>query len=135
MPKGLMAMTEQPTCGQGLAQNAALPANLADLFGAVADILEVHLTALEPTHKPSRPEFDAYVALAADHREIESRLHALALQMEGYRDLPMAEHDMEVMTSPQTVEAFHRLVAQEEALAALLNSRLDRYRQMLRERG
>ena len=39
-------MSEQPTCGQGLAQNADLPANLVDLFGAVAEILEVHLTAL-----------------------------------------------------------------------------------------
>ena len=128
-------MSEQPTCGQGLAQNADLPANLADLVGAVAEILEVHLTALDPTHKPSRPEFDAYVGLATGHREIESRLRALALQMEGYRDLPMAQHDMEVMTSPKTAEAFHRLVAQEEALAALLKSRHDRYRQMLGERG
>jgi hypothetical protein len=123
-------MSEQQTCGQGLAQNAALPASLADLFGAVAEILEVHLTALDPTHKPSRPEFDAYVRLATEHREIESRLRALALQMEGYRDLPMAEHDMEVMTSPKTADAFHRLVAQEEAAAALLKSRLDLYRQM-----
>jgi hypothetical protein len=128
-------MSEQQTCGQGLAQNAALPANLADLFGAVAEILEVHLTALDPTHKPSRPEFDAYVGLATDHREIESRLRALALQMEGYRDLPMAEHDMDVMTSPKTAEAFHRLIAQEEAVAALFKSRHDRYRQMLSERG
>ena len=128
-------MREQPTCGQGLAQNAALPSTLADLFGAVAEILEVHLTALDPTHKPSRPEFDEYVGLATEHREIESRLRALALQMEGYRDLPMAEHDLEVMMSPKTAEAFHRLVAQEEALAALLKARLDQYRQMLSEQG
>jgi hypothetical protein len=127
-------MSEQQTCGQGLAQNAALPANLADLFGAVAEILEVHLTALDPTHKPSRPEFDAYVGLATEHREIESRLRALALQMEGYRDLPMAEHDMAVMTSPKTAEALHRLIAQEEAVAALLKSRIELYRQMLSER-
>ena len=128
-------MSEQQTCGQGLAQNAALPANIADLFGAVAEILEVHLTALDPAHKPSRPEFDAYVGLATAHREIESRLRALALQMEAYRDLPMAEHDMDVMTSPKTAETFHRLIAQEEAVAALLKSRHDRYRQMLSEWG
>lgn len=126
-------MSEQPTCGRGLAQNAALPANLADLFGAVAENLEIHLTALDPSHKPSRPEFDAYVGLATEHREIESRLRALAMQMEGYRELPMAAHDPEVMTSPRTAEAFHRLIAQEEALAALLKSRLERYRVMLDE--
>ena len=127
-------MSEQPTCGQGLAQNAALPANLADLFGAVAENLEIHLTALDASHKPSRPEFDAYVGLATEHREIESRLRALALQMEGYRELPMAAHDMDVMTSPRTAEAFHSLIAQEEAFAALLKSRLERYRLMLDER-
>ena len=124
-------MSEQPTCGQGLAQNASLPANLANLFGAVAENLEIHLTALDPTHKGSRPEFDAYVGLATEHREIESRLRALAVQMEGQRDLRMAAHDMEVMTSPKTAEAFHRLIAQEEVLAALLQSRIERYRQML----
>ena len=128
-------MSEQLTCGQGLAQNAGLPANLADLLGAVAEILEVHLTALDPTHKPSRPELDAYVGLATGHREIESRLRVVALQMEGYRDRPMAQHDMDVMTSPKTAEAFHRLVAQQEALAALLTSRLDRHRQISGERG
>ena len=93
-------MSQQPTCGQGLAEHAALPEKFADVIGAVAENLEIHLGALNPSDKRSRPEFDAYVALTTEHREIESRLRALALQMEGYRDLPMAEHDMAVMTSP-----------------------------------
>ena len=124
-------MDQQPTCGQGLAEHAELPAKVADVFGAVAENLEMHLIALDATDKRSRPEFDAYVALATQHRELESRLRALAQQMESYRDVPMAEHDMSVMTSPQTAQAFERLIAHEDALAAALEKRVGRYRQML----
>jgi len=106
-------MDQQPTCGQGLARHAALPLRFADVLGAVAENLELHLTALDPNDRGSRPEFDAYVVLATQHRELESRLRALALQMEGYRDLPMAAHDMSVMTSPKMVHALERLAAQE----------------------
>ena len=67
-------MDQQPTCGQGLAEHAVLPEKFADLIGAVAENLEIHLSALDPSVKRSRPEFDAYVALATEHREIESRL-------------------------------------------------------------
>ena len=127
-------MDQQPTCGQGLAQHAALPLRFADVLGAVAENLELHLTALDPNDRGSRPEFDAYVVLATQHRELESRLRALALQMEGYRDLPMAAHDMSVMTSPKMVQPIERLVAQEESLATLLRESVDQYRQMLKAR-
>ena len=127
-------MEPQPTCGQGLAHHAAFPARLADVFSAIAENLETHLTALDPTDKRSRPEFDAYVALATDHREIESRLRALAMQMERYRDLPMAEHDMAVTTSPKTAETFERLVEQEEALAQLLQDWIGQHRALAKAR-
>lgn len=127
-------MDQQPTCGQGLAEHAALPLRFADVLGAVAENLELHLTALDPNDKQSRPEFNAYVALATQHRELESRLRALALQMEGYRDLPMAVHDMSVMTSPRMVQALERLVAQEESLTTLLRESVEQYRQMLKAR-
>jgi hypothetical protein len=127
-------MDQQPTCGQGLAHHAALPLRFADVLGAVAENLGLHLTALDPNDRGSRPEFDAYVVLATQHRELESRLRALARQMEGYRDLPMAEHDMSVMTSPKMVQALERLAAQEESLATLLRESVEQYRQMLKAR-
>ncbi|HUP38743.1 MAG TPA: hypothetical protein VM115_01380 [Vicinamibacterales bacterium] len=124
-------MEQQPTCGQRLAYHAALPAALANLMGAVAGTLEIHFTALNPNDKGSRPEFDAYVALSAEHRELESRLRALALQMEGYRDLPMAAHDWSVMTSPAAVQAFARFVEHEEHLAGRLRELVERHRAMM----
>jgi hypothetical protein len=123
-------MTHQPTCGQGLAAHAALNAKLADVFAAVAENLELHLTSLDPTHTGSRPEFDAYIALSTEYRELESRARALALQMEGYRDLPMAKHDMTVLTSRDASQALERLIAEKQALAGLLRAWADRYQQM-----
>ena len=40
-------MDEQQTCGKGLASNASLPDKLGALTGAVADILEAHMPALD----------------------------------------------------------------------------------------
>ena len=127
-------MDQQPTCGQGLAEHAALPEKFADVIAAVAENLEIHLSALDPSDKRSRPEFDAYVALATEHREIESRLRALALQMEGYKELPMAEHDMAVMTSANAAEAIKRLIEEEQSLGLSLNESVERYHHMLSQR-
>jgi hypothetical protein len=127
-------MDQQPTCGQGIAQNAALPAKLAEVFADVAEVLEIHLTALDPKDKGSLPEFDAYVALATEHRELESRVRALAMQMGSYRDLPMAKHDMTVLTSPDAAKAFERLVTQKEELVELLQGWIGQSRAMLKAR-
>ena len=59
-------------------------------------------------------------------------MRALAVQMEGYRDLPMAAHDMTVLTSPNAIGAIERMADEEDALARLLQSRATQYRQMLR---
>lgn len=127
-------MEQQSTCGQGLADNAALPAKLAEVFAAVAENLEIDLTALDPKDKGSRPEFDAYVALATEYRELESRVRALAVQMEGCRELPMARHDMTVLKSPDAAKALERLVTQKEELAALLRDWVEQYQAILKRR-
>jgi hypothetical protein len=124
-------MDQPPTCGQGIAEHADVPLKLADVIGAMADILEIHQSSLNSSDKHSRPEFDAYVAVATAHRELESRLRALAVRMEGYRDLPMASHDMAVITSPTATRALERLSVEEEALTSLLQKHVKQYRQML----
>jgi hypothetical protein len=123
-------MEQQPTCGQGLAQNAALPAKLAEVYAAVAENLEIHLTALDPENRKSRPEFDAYLALATEYRALESRARALAVQMEGCRDVPMAEHDMAVLTSQDAKQAFERLITAKRGLAVLVQDWVKQYSQM-----
>jgi oligoribonuclease (3'-5' exoribonuclease) len=126
-------MNDQPTCGQGLAKHSALPAKLSALLAAVAENLEAHLTALDPHDEMSRPEYDAYLDLAKQHRELASRLRSTAEQMAGCRDLPMARHDPSAMASPRVKKAFEELIVQEQELLELLQEWVGRDRAMLAE--
>ena len=40
---------DQPTCGQGLSENSVLPAKLAHVIAALADVLQTHMEALDPS--------------------------------------------------------------------------------------
>lgn len=128
-------MEDEPTCGKGLAEHSALPAKLGELTAAVAGILEVHMTALDLTDESSRKEHDAYRELAKEHRETAAQLKATAESMAGYRDLPMGRHDMKAMASPKVRETFEKFVQLEQQLLELLQTRLERDRQMLGEMG
>lgn len=55
-----MAMSEEATtCGQGLAEHAALPARLSDLTAAMADVLENHMRSLRSWYLPPAPRLPA----------------------------------------------------------------------------
>jgi hypothetical protein len=128
-----MQRADQPTCGQGLAANAVLPAKLAELLDARADVLERHAKALDPSDPHGQQELEAYAALARAHRNIVAELTELAQHMAGYRDLPMAKHDMAVMTDPGgQAAAFQRFVAIERELFELLRTKLGQEEALLR---
>ena len=124
-------MTDQQTCGQGLARRSALTASLGELIASTARVLEVHMKALDPTDDASKPEYEAYRELASAHRRIAIELADTAHRMEGYRTLPMARHDMAQMMSPAPRHAFAGFVHHEQALLSLLESRLAEDRAML----
>jgi hypothetical protein len=124
---------EQPTCGQGLAAHSALPAKLAELMAAVADVLENHTTALDLEDENARREQDVYRKLIAQHRQTAAELRSTAGDMASQRDLPMARHDPGVMSSPAALDALGKLVAVEEALLDLLQERVEQHRELLDE--
>jgi hypothetical protein len=128
-------MNEQQTCGKGLAENSTLPAALAELVASTARVLEVHMKALDPSEPNGKRELDAYRELASTHRRIANELSTLAEHMASFRDLPMASHDMSVMTSPAPRHAFAGLVRQEERVVELLQTRLERDHAMLAQMG
>ena len=128
---GETEMEDQRTCGQGLAEYAALPGKLADLTEAAAGIFEIHTEALDADDPGSRPEIEAYRELAEEHRRTAAGLRETARRMAGYRDLPMGKHDAGVMSSPRAVQAFEKFVALEEELSSLLRERLEADRMML----
>lgn len=123
---------DQPTCGKGLAANAVLPARLAKLLAVQAEVLERHMQAIDLTDPNGQAELDAYAALARAHRASAAELAKLAEQMASYRDLPMARHDMSVMTNPQgQMEAFRRFVAIEQQIMAVLQAKLQEDQKLL----
>jgi hypothetical protein len=128
-------MEDQPTCGKGLAANSTLPAKLGQLTGAVAQVLEVHMKALDLADSNARVEHEAYQKLAREHRTVAGQLQALASAMAGYRYLPMGKHDPQVMAGHEPAEAFAGFITAEEELLQLLQNRLEQDRGMLRQMG
>lgn len=115
-------MTDEATCGKGIAEHSALPLKLAELTAALAKILELHQSSLDLSDANGRAERDAYERLATDFAAISKMLEATGRQMRGYRDLPMANHDEAVLSSPVHMEAYESFVRIERELASLLQS-------------
>lgn len=126
-------MSEEPSCGKGLAANAALPAKLGELTTSVARVLETHTKALDLEDDNARQEYDAYVELVQHHRRVAAEMHALGERMASHHDLPMGRHDVEALSSPEAVDVFEKLVTLEQELLSLLDERLEQHRPLLRE--
>jgi hypothetical protein len=126
-------MADVSTCGQGLADHARLPQTLAELLDRLAENLELHTDTLDPTDEHARAEHDVWMRVAARHRSIATELRAAGDLMESYRDLSMARHDREKLSSPRMAAAFEAFVAAEQTVASLLLESLDRDRAMLRQ--
>jgi hypothetical protein len=124
-------MSEQRTCGQGLAANAGLPAAMGKVQAAMAGNLDAHQRALDASDPAARQELVAYITLLIEHRHAADGLQAIAQHMTGYRDLPMGKHDMQLMTTPQVLDAFAAFVKAEQELLELLQGRIEQDRAML----
>jgi hypothetical protein len=126
-------LAEQSTCGEGLAANSVLPRKLGELTAAVAKVLETHMKALDLEDENARQEHAAYVKLAHEHRQSAAQLLTMGEKMAGYRDLPVARHDPNAMTSPEVASSFENFVLVEQELLALLEERVEQDRAMLSE--
>jgi hypothetical protein len=124
-------MPEQPTCGQGLAEHAVLPAALANLTAALADNLEVHMHALDLSDPAARAEHDVWADLVARQRRITAQLRDTGAEMGGHADLPMGRHDPEALAAPLTRDALERLIAAERDLVEVLRERIARHEALL----
>jgi hypothetical protein len=124
-------MSEPSTCGQGLADNAALPAALAQVSEAMAGMLERHMIALDLTDPHAAAEHAVYGELATAHARIADQLRAVADRMDAQRDLPMGPHDMAAIAHPATTQAFQTLVDAKRHLRTLLRDTADEDEAML----
>jgi len=119
------------TCGQGVADNAVLPALLAAVTEAMASNLQVHMAALELDDEPARQEHAVYLRLTEEFRQASARLRGIGQEMAAARDLPMGRHDQQAMSSPEVAEAFQRLVRAKQELLALLQRMAEQDQQRL----
>jgi hypothetical protein len=126
---------EQQTCGQGLAENSVLPAQLAEVTEAMADNLQAHLQALELDDEAARQEHAVYLRLVEEQRQAAGRLRAVAAEMAAARDLPMGRHDAQTMTSPEVAHAFQHYMRAKQELLDLLQGTADQDRQLLAAMG
>lgn len=122
---------DEPTCGKGIAASAGLPETLAAFVRAMADMLQSHIRALDPDEPHGRIEIDANSRIVSEHRSLGDRLDALAALMRGYRDLPVAGHDMDIIMDQRSIDVFAALVAREQELSALLQERVKEHGEML----
>lgn len=124
-------MSEEWTCGKGLAAHAEIPLAMSELMTAMATMLDRHALALDPGEQAGKAEYDAYLSLVAGHRATADAMRSLGNEMAGYATLPMAEHDMAVLTSAELDSAFRSVVAAEEVLLNRLQETVAEHQQML----
>jgi hypothetical protein len=124
---------EDWTCGKGLAASAIVPERVGAVMAAMAEVLRVHMEALDQEDDDAKPEYDAYHRVSRQLDQIASRLDTLALEMAAYRDLPMGRHDMESMSRPIVRGSFEAFVARKRELLALLRETDEEDREMLEQ--
>jgi hypothetical protein len=122
----------RPTCGRGLAANAALPAKLGQLLAAQAEVFERHIGAIDRIDPNAEAEVAAYTSLAGGFRDLGEGLERLADQMASYRDLPMPRHEVAVLTAAGgQMDAFRQFITYENEVVALLQANLEAQKQLL----
>ena len=122
-----MTRAEQTaTCGEGLAENSALPARISELIAALAEVLDAHRRALDLQDENSRREDAAWRELAEQFRGAAAALCSSAERMAEHSGLPMGRHRMEEMASPRMRGMFLKFVSLEQELQALLQKRFER---------
>lgn len=124
-------MSEQTTCGQGLAQHAELPLLMGELMGSVAENLSAHLPGLVSSDENSEHEKHVYEHLAARLREAAAMLKAIGSEMAGYTDMAMGEHDLEALSSGEAIDALERVTGVEAQLVARVQEQLTEHQAIL----
>jgi hypothetical protein len=121
---------ETATCGAGLAQHAAIPAQIGVMFEGLARTLELHRTMLVLDDANSREEDEVYRELAESWRNIAQLVKSTAARMAAQRELRMGAHD-ETAWGGAHLAAFEKFVKAQTEVLALLQVAAERDESML----
>jgi hypothetical protein len=89
--------------------------------------LELHMRSLDSNVPSANAELVAYERLTGRLRDVSGSLQALAEEMIGERDLPMAPHDEAALQTADVADAFQALIASERSLAGYLTASADAF--------
>jgi hypothetical protein len=115
-----LRMAEVSTCGQGLARHAVLASKMAALNAAMAENLIAHVAVVSGKDDAAQQERRTYRDLADRYGDAAMVLAAIGNEMASQRDLPVADHDLSLMSSENVITAIQAMVNAEDELAALL---------------
>lgn len=124
-------MTDEPTCGQGLAQHARVPQLIGELMNAVADNLVAHLPMLVASDEETQHEKRVYEHLSGRHREAAATLQAIGTEMARHRDMPMGQHELQAMSRRDVIDALEGMIRAEAQLVARLQQHLAEHQAMV----
>jgi uncharacterized protein YndB with AHSA1/START domain len=114
-----LLVSEAPTCGIGLAQQATISLKIGEMFEGLAETLELHRVMLKLEDPNARREGEVYREFATSWAEIARNVQRTAARMLEQRELPMGEHD-EAKWGERNTRAFEKYVrAQGQLLARL----------------
>ncbi|MCU1231894.1 MAG: hypothetical protein JWO97_4778 [Acidobacteria bacterium] len=114
-----------------MAERATLPAKLAALMRALADVVAVHQRALDGREENAAKELAAYVHVEEALREAVTQLESAATQLSACRDLPPAPHDVSIVGGAAAAGAFKSFVDVEHETLELLRTTLDQDHNLL----
>jgi hypothetical protein len=110
----------QPTCGQMVASNAAIPAKLAEGATSVAEMWEAH-AALMGKDKDAQAEAKGLRAIAKTHRQIAASLIKASEEMKKAASWPAVPHDMDkMMADPKLTEAGKKVLEIHKEIIAVM---------------
>jgi uncharacterized protein YndB with AHSA1/START domain len=125
-----LLVAEEPTCGIGIAQHAAIPARIAVMFEGLAETLALHRTMLVLDDPNARKEDEVYRELSASWTRIADLVKSAAAMMSAQRDLPMGAHDQSKWGDGH-LRAFENFVTGQSQLLSRLRVAADRDERML----
>lgn len=124
-------MTEQHTCGKGIAARSPLPARMADVANAMAEIFAFHQKSLPLNDDAAAAELRTYARIEEQLRSIAAFLQSLAQTMADAYAMPMAPHDFSVLATAENAGTFGRFIASEQQLFEYLREAVEKDRAML----
>lgn len=112
--------------GKVPADHSVLPARLGALMASVAEIIELHMKALDLKNKKARKEYKSYARLAKEHRDISLSLQGIAGELERFRKMAQGKANADALSDANILAAFEKFMKAEKKLIGLLQKRMHR---------